>query len=76
MATTVVRTIDNLDENDRRLNQLQKVELVKCALEEFGKLEAVFAKTLIDELSRGGVETWGLGGELERLLGGAKGGES
>jgi hypothetical protein len=71
MASTVVRTMDNLDEKDNRLNQMHKVELVKCALEEFGTLEAMFAKTIVDELERSGVETWGLGEDLESLLGGA-----
>ena len=70
VATMIARTTNSLRENGRALNQLQEVELLQCAFEEFATIEATFAKTIIDTLERGGVETWGLNNELEHILGG------
>jgi hypothetical protein len=70
-AESVVLTIDHLDEEENTLNQNQKISLVHETMRSFANLEAVMAKTLIDELEREDVEVWGLSSELESLLGNA-----
>jgi hypothetical protein len=69
LADTVVLAIDWSEEEGCELNQKQKVQLVYAALRASANLEATFARTLIDDIEGEGVATWGLGEELERLLG-------
>jgi len=69
MAATLIVAFDHLEEDDNPLNQLQRVELVREALLISANLEAMFARTIINDLERNGVATWGLDSDLERLLG-------
>ncbi len=68
VATFIVRTIDNLSDDGRPLNQLQKTELVHCGLEDMGSFEVECARLLADHLDRNGVATWGLSGDLAFLV--------
>lgn len=68
VSETVVRLFDNLDEDDRPLTQVQKVDAVRVVLDSFDGLEIAVADELIRELDRAGVETWGLSANFKKLL--------
>jgi hypothetical protein len=69
LADATVFMIDWSEEDGFELNQKQKVQLVYATLQAGANLEAKFARTLIDEFEREGVDTWGLGSELATVLG-------
>jgi hypothetical protein len=69
-AELVVLTLDRLEEDDRALNQVQKIEFVRTALQVFDGLGFTAADEIISNLSAEGVETWGLTRELEERANG------
>ena len=54
---------------DRQLSEKQKVDLVYTLVDREEELELAIARALQKELGSEGVETWGLSGEFERLVG-------
>ena len=69
VAKTLVRTLDHLAEMGEALNQAQKIELVRVALQEFDGLELSVARELERRLAAGDVPDWGLPGEsLDEVL--------
>lgn len=70
IAQVVVLTIDRLDEDGLPLHQMQKIELVKTAMQLTEGLEAHVAEDLKTTLEQDGVTTWGLSSDLEGWLGG------
>ncbi len=58
VAQTVVLTMDWLEENDRGLNQLQKLELVNGALLSTAGLEQGSFAESKGKLGEAGIETW------------------
>jgi hypothetical protein len=68
LAETIVLTIDRLRDEERPLNQLQEIALVHTALRSFDGFERAAARCVVDDLTRNGVETWGLSTELSDLL--------
>lgn len=68
VSATIVRLFDTLDEEGRPLNQVQKVDAVRVALDAFDGFEVAVADELIRDLADAGVHTWGLDRNLEKLL--------
>jgi hypothetical protein len=67
VASLLVVGFDSLEEDEKALNQPQKIELVQCAIEFLDGLEREVAVLLVDGLTRDGVAVWGLPRSLADL---------
>ena len=76
VATALVLAFDGLEEDDRGLGQLQKIELVEVAMEMFDGFERSVAIDLVDGLTHAGVPVWGFPPELADLTPEGGGGAS
>ena len=68
LATILVAGFEALEEDGRGLDQLQRADLTQWALDSFDGLERSIAEKLVGDLTRNGVEVWGLPTNLADLL--------
>jgi hypothetical protein len=66
VSKAVVFAIDWCEQDGYELNEKQKIMLVYGAFQTNANLEASFARALIDESERAGIEDGGLSSELAR----------
>jgi hypothetical protein len=67
-ASSLVVSFRRCEEDDRPLNDLQKIKLVEEALYVFNGFERFAAVQIVDDLTRHGISVWGLPTTLEDLL--------
>jgi hypothetical protein len=67
-STVLSSGFQSLEDGGNGLNELQKAAILEWSLEMFDGLEREIASLLIHDLTRDGVEIWGLPKELADLL--------
>jgi hypothetical protein len=68
LSTILVAGFEALEEDGRGLNQLQRSDLTQWALDSFDGLERSIAQKLVADLTRNGIEVWGLSTDLYDLM--------